>query len=173
MAKKDIDNNDSNVSISQSELDKAFNNKKAASDAPADKKIAKKPSSTKEILPADQALPVKLLLIPLQGRPIFPGIFTPLMISSSDDTKVIEEVCSGDGYIGIVMLKNETENPSVSDLYEVGTIARIIKKINLPDGGLNVFISTLKRFRIRKALHATTPMAAAVDYLDDEEDDTF
>ena len=94
MAKKDIDNNDSNVSISQSELDKAFNNKKAASDAPADKKIAKKPSSTKEILPADQALPVKLLLIPLQGRPIFPGIFTPLMISSSDDTKVIEEVCS-------------------------------------------------------------------------------
>jgi ATP-dependent Lon protease len=130
-------------------------------------------SSDKSILPADQVLPNRLYLIPLQGRPIFPGIFTPLMISSPDDTKVVEQAYTGDSYIGICMLKNDVENPSAADLHEVGTVARIIKKINLPDGGLNVFISTLKRFRIRKALHSTAPIAAAVDYLDDEEDDTF
>lgn len=130
-------------------------------------------SSGKEILPADQNLPLKLLLIPLQGRPIFPGIFTPLMINSPEDTKVVEQAYSADGYIGITMLKNDVENPSVTDMHDVGTVARIIKKINLPDGGLNVFISTIKRFRIRKALHSTSPVAAAVDYLDDAEDDTF
>lgn len=125
------------------------------------------------ILPADQLLPNKLFIIPLQGRPIFPGIFTPLMISSPEDTKVIEQASGSDGYIGIVMLRDAAENPSVADLHDVGTAARIIKKINLPDGGLNVFISTIKRFRIRKTLHSSSPMAVAVDYLEDEEDDTF
>jgi ATP-dependent Lon protease len=130
-------------------------------------------SSESSIVPVEQVLPNKLFLIPLQGRPIFPGIFTPLMINSAEDTKVVEQAYAGDGFIGIVMLKNDAENPSIADLHDVGTAARIIKKINLPDGGVNVFISTIKRFKIRKALNPGTPMVAAVDYLDDEEDSTF
>lgn len=126
-----------------------------------------------EIIPADKMLPPKLSIIPLQGRPIFPGIFTPLMITTPEDTKVIEQAYNSDGYIGIVMLNKDAESPVAADLYKVGTAARIIKKINLPDGGINVFISTLKRFRIRKVLHALSPIAVAVEYLDDEEDDTF
>ena len=125
------------------------------------------------IIPTDQLLPNKLPLIPLQGRPIFPGIFTPLMINSADDVKVVEEAYDKGGFIGIVMLKNEADSPSVVDLYKIGTVARIIKKVNLPDGGINVFISTLKRFKIRKTLHKASPMAAAVEYLEDEESDTF
>lgn len=126
-----------------------------------------------EIVPAEQLLPNKLPIVPLQGRPIFPGVFTPLMINSPDDTKLIEQAYSGDGCIGIVMLKNDEESPSAKDLYQVGTAARIIKKINLPDGGVNVFISTVKRFKIRRALHSKSPIVAAVEYLDDEEDSTF
>ncbi len=125
------------------------------------------------IVPVEQTLSNKLNLIPLSGRPIFPGIFTPLMINSPDDTKVVEESYAGDGLIGIVMLKNDVEGPSISDLHTVGTVARIIKKINLPDGGLNIFISTIKRFRIRKVLNDKAPMVAVVEYLEDEEDQTF
>ncbi|MGI5173865.1 endopeptidase La [Treponema sp. OMZ 840] len=125
------------------------------------------------IVPADQTLSNKLRLIPLSGRPIFPGIFTPLMINSAEDTKVIESAYTEDGLIGIVMLKSEAETPVVSDLHQVGTAARIIKKINLPDGGVNIFISTIKRFRIRKALSQKNPMAVVVEYLEDEEDATF
>ncbi len=122
------------------------------------------------IVPVEQTLSNKLLLIPLMGRPIFPGIFTPLMINSPEDTKAIEESYNGDGLIGIVMMKNETDSPSVADLHSVGTVARIIKKINLPDGGVNVFISTIKRFKIRKVLNEKEPMAVIVDYLEDDED---
>ena len=81
-------------------------------------------------LPAREELPGKLYIIPVGGRPIFPGIFTPLMINNSDDTKIIEEAYSGDGYIGIVMLKNEVEHPTMADIHDIGTVARIIKKIN-------------------------------------------
>ena len=125
------------------------------------------------IIATDQILPNKLTLIPLQGRPVFPGIFTPLMISSNDDVKVAESAFEKDGFVGIVMLKNDAENPTVADLHRVGTVARIIKKINLPDGGINIFVSTIKRFKIRKTLHSQAPMAAAVEYLEEEENDTF
>ena len=125
------------------------------------------------IVPAEQTLPDTLMLIPLSGRPVFPGIFTPLMINAPEDIKIIEKANEQDSYIGIVMLKNEADAPSVNNLYRVGTAARIIKKVNLPDGGINIFISTVKRFRIRKTLHLNAPMAAAVEYLDDEESDTF
>ena len=125
------------------------------------------------IVPAEQTLPDTLMLIPLSGRPVFPGIFTPLMINAPEDIKIIEKANEQDSYIGIVMLKNEADTPSVNNLYRVGTAARIIKKVNLPDGGINIFISTVKRFRIRKTLHLNAPMAAAVEYLDDEESDTF
>ena len=125
------------------------------------------------IISTEQMLPGKLMLIPLQGRPIFPGIFSPLMINSEEDIKAVEKAYESDGFIGIVMLKNDVEHPEVSDLYNVGTVVRILRKVVLPDGGLNVFISTIKRFRIRRALHSSEPMAAAVEYLEEEEADTF
>lgn len=135
----------------------------------------KKQPNEKEILglPAETQLPLKLNILPIGGRPIFPGIFTPLMINNSEDIKVIEDSLAGDGFIGIVMLKEDKENPTVVDLHKVGTVARIIKKINLPDGGVNVFVSTLQRFKIRKVLNSSNPIVAAVEYLEDEEDNTF
>lgn len=125
------------------------------------------------ILPVEQILPNKLNIIAIQGRPIFPGVFTPLMVSSAEDVKVVEDACEGDGFLGIIMTKKDSDNSTIADLYEVGTAARIIKKINLPDGGINIFISTIKRFKIRKALNKTNPIFATVEYLDDEEDSTF
>lgn len=125
------------------------------------------------IVPSEQALPEKLTIIPLQGRPIFPGIFTPLMINAVDDVKIVEESYEKDGFIGICLLKNDVENPTLNDVFKVGTVARIIKKVNLPDGGINIFISTVKRFKITKAISNSNPMVAFVNYLEEEESDTF
>ncbi|MBR5933525.1 MAG: endopeptidase La [Treponema sp.] len=125
------------------------------------------------IIPTENMLPDKLLIIPLQSRPIFPGIFTPLMINAPEDVKVVEKAYEEGGFLGIIMLKNETETPTAADMYKVGTAARILKKVNLPDGGINIFISTVKRFKVRKVLHSSAPVAVAVEYLEEEEADTF
>lgn len=131
-------------------------------------------SEQREIIPSDQLLPNRLLLIALNGKPVFPGLFTPLMITSEDDLAVVNQALEGDKHIGLVLTRDEQEeHPRVDDLHQIGTVARILKRINLPDGGMNVFISTLKRFRIRKSLSGdNTILAAAVDYLPDEEFDT-
>ncbi len=123
-------------------------------------------------LPAETQLPLRLNILPIGGRPIFPGIFTPLMINSDEDIKIIEDSLAHDGFIGITMLKNEKDNPLPEDLHEIGTVARIIKKINLPDGGVNIFVSTLERFKIRKFLKKDSPIVATVEYLDDIENNT-
>ncbi|MEX2445381.1 MAG: endopeptidase La [Alkalispirochaeta sp.] len=131
-------------------------------------------SDQREILPADQVLPNKLYLIALNGKPIFPGLFTPLMISAQEDIDVVQKALEGDKHIGLVMTRDEeSESARVGDLHEIGTAAKILKRINLPDGGMNIFVSTLKRFRIRKSLSGNDlPMVAAVDYLDDENSDS-
>jgi ATP-dependent Lon protease len=128
--------------------------------------------SDQSVVPIDQILPNKLPLVALMGRPIFPGIFTPIMIGNPADVKVVDDAVAGDALVGLVMLQNETETPAIGDLYKVGTVAKIVKKINLPDGGVNIFISTLKRFRVKKTLHPANPIVAAVEYLEDEEDAT-
>ena len=124
------------------------------------------------VVPVDQFLPEKLPLVALMGRPIFPGIFTPIMIGNPADVKVVDHAVAGDSLIGLVMLKNETETPNIEDLYRIGTVAKIVKKINLPDGGVNIFISTMKRFEIKKTLNPENPIIAVVKYLEDEEDNT-
>ncbi|MCR5613717.1 endopeptidase La [Treponema sp.] len=138
-----------------------------------DGKETKAKIDSKSILPVEQLLPNTLHIIPIQGRPIFPGVFTPLMISSNEDVKAVEAAFEADGFLGICMVNKEAESNTIADLYQVGTAARIIKKINLPDGGINIFISTIKRFKIKKPLSKANPMLATVEYLEDEEDDTF
>ncbi len=125
------------------------------------------------ILPVESVLPPKLHVLPFQGRPIFPGIFSPLMVFSPEDIKAVENAYNSDGFIGIALVKNEDKEMKYSNLYEIGTVARIIKKINMPDGGINIFISTIKRFKLLKPLSSSSPIVAAVSYIDDEEDDTF
>jgi len=125
-----------------------------------------------EIIPIDQILPNKLPVISLIGRPIFPGIFTPIMISNPPDMQIVEQALAADGMVGLVLAKEESETLSADNLYSVGTVAKIVKRINLPDGGINIFISTLKRFRIKKFLSKESPIAIAVTYLDDSNDDS-
>ncbi|MFO7849342.1 MAG: endopeptidase La [Spirochaetia bacterium] len=131
--------------------------------------------SDRQIIPADQILPQKLFIIPLTGRPIFPGIFTPIMVQSGEDVKAIEKAVSADSMIGLVLTRSGDENgdsqdTEFTDFYQIGTVAKIVKKINLPDGGYNIFVSTLKRFKIKKFLSEESPYSAAVEYLDDTND---
>ncbi len=129
--------------------------------------------SDKEIVPAELLLPSKLLIIPLQGKPIFPGIFTPMVVNSQEDVQVVDLALQGDNMIGLSLIRTEEPTSAkAEDLYKVGTIAKIVRKINLPDGGMNIFISTLKRFRVKKFLKEETPITAAIEYIEDVEGDT-
>jgi len=126
-----------------------------------------------QIVPTTQVLPPKLEVLPVTGNPIFPGIFTPMLVASPEDVQLVEQVLSGSGFLGLVLTRSpEAENPSGGELFQVGTAAKIIRKVNLPDGGINIFISTLKRFRIKKLIHPERPITVAAEYLEDTNSDS-
>ena len=121
-----------------------------------------------QIIPADQILPDRLFVIPITGKPIFPGILSPLVIGDSEGIEIVEKALSATGMIGLTLtLKVDVEKPGADQLYTIGTVVKVVKKINLPDGGINVFITALKRFRIMKFLTKKSPISAAVNYLDE------
>ncbi|MBN2625822.1 MAG: LON peptidase substrate-binding domain-containing protein, partial [Spirochaetales bacterium] len=122
----------------------------------------------KDIIQTEQNLPDVLYIIPLLGKPIFPGIFTPIMISSEEDKALVEKAMESDNAIGLVLTRDDDQdNPTVDDLFQVGTAAKIVKRIKLPDGSMNIFITTVKRFIIKSFVSRKSPFIAKVDYIDD------
>jgi len=122
----------------------------------------------KAIIPADQDLPEILPIIPLQGKPIFPGIFSPVLIVSDEDIAVVEMAMAGNKVIGLLLLRDDNEDDiTPENLFRIGTVAKIVKKVTLPDGGINIFISTLKRFEIVSFFINEEPLVANVTYIDE------
>ncbi len=128
-------------------------------------------SDTKEIVSMDEMLPIKLEIIPLFHRPIFPGVFAPILIGDEKSIATIEKAHSASGFIGLCLAKKDVEDISSKDLYSYGCVAKIAKKIKLPDGDLNVFVATQKRFKIRRVVSKTNPITAYVKYLEDENEE--
>jgi ATP-dependent Lon protease len=122
-----------------------------------------------DLVSIDHILPSQLYIIPIRYRPIFPGIVTPLIISQGKFAEAIDKVIDSTRTIGLVLLKeDDIDNISVNDLFTYGTAAKILKKINLPDGGVNVLINSIKRFKIEKIISEKPHFVAQVEYLDDE-----
>ena len=72
--------------------------------------------------------------------------------------------------IGLVLLKDDDiEEITINDLFEYGTAAKILKKLNLPDGGINVLINSIKRFKVKKIISEKPYFITEVEYLEDEQ----
>ncbi|MBN2324642.1 MAG: endopeptidase La [Spirochaetes bacterium] len=118
----------------------------------------------------DKLLPSKVLVIPMKSRPVFPGIFMPLIIDGEKYKRTVDKSLETDGFVGFILMKNpeinDAETAGEEELYRVGTVGKIIKKINLPDGKVNIFVNTLKRFEIKKYLSIDPYILAAVSDVD-------
>ena len=81
----------------------------------------------------------------------------------------MDKAIAADSFIGLVLLKSdEMENPGRRRSLPDRHGRQIVQSINLPDGGVNIFISTLKRFQVKKVMSGEFPIVTAVEYLDDD-----
>ncbi len=129
--------------------------------------------SEQELMPIEQLLPNNLFILPVTGNPVFPGLFTPLMITDNQDVEIVNQAIKHGGFLGLLLVKedSDSEEYSAENLYTVGTVAKIVKKIKLPDGGISIFISTLKRFETKQYYPSGPYLIAEVQYLEDIEDE--
>ncbi|MBI9094683.1 MAG: endopeptidase La [Sphaerochaeta sp.] len=129
--------------------------------------------SDNELMPIEQLLPNNLFILPVTGNPVFPGLFTPLMITDSQDVEIVNQAIKHGGFLGLLLVKEDLDQEEYSkdNLFTVGTVAKIVKKIKLPDGGVSIFISTLKRFETKQYYPSGPYLVAEVSYLEDIEDE--
>src|ERR1700748_662524 len=84
----------------------------------------------------DLSVPDELPILPLRNTVLFPGVVIPITVGRDKSIKAVNEAYKADKLIGVVAQKDSNvEEPVVSDLEDIGTVAKIVKLIKMPDGG--------------------------------------
>ena len=113
-------------------------------------------------------IPEVLPIISVRNTVFFPHQFIPLAIGRPKSLRLIEYAVREDSLIGVVAQRDGTiDDPNKEDLYKIGTIARVLKVIDLPDGSKSAFIQGLIRFKISRYTETEPFFAAEIEALDD------
>ena len=116
----------------------------------------------------DYELPEHLPVLPVRNTVLFPGMVIPVTVGRSKSIKLVKKAYKGNRIIGVVaQLNQQKDEPTVDDLYRLGTVAYIIKMITLPDGNITIIIQGKKRFEIQSISQEDPFMTAIVRQIDD------
>ncbi|MGB5699207.1 endopeptidase La [Muriicola sp.] len=119
-----------------------------------------------------EVLPETLPILPLRNTVLFPGVVIPITAGRDKSINLIKYANKGSKTIGVVSQKDEeTEDPGVKDINTMGTVARILRVLQMPDGNTTVIIQGKKRFEIAEVLTEDPYMTATIRELQDEEVD--
>lgn len=117
----------------------------------------------------DMLLPDTLPVIALRNAVLFPDTIIPITVGREKSVKLVREVYAKDRILGAVAQRDaRMENPGPGDLFETGTLARIIKIIEMPDGGTTIILQGIKRFKVLEILTSEPYFMASVKYLEEE-----
>jgi ATP-dependent Lon protease len=112
--------------------------------------------------------PEMLPLLPVRDIIIFPYMVLPLFVSREKSIKALEEALSKDRLIFLVGQKNLTEeDPSMKDLYRVGTVALVMKMLKLPEGKIKILVQGLSKASIKDTLQTTPYFLVKVENIKD------
>ena len=105
------------------------------------------PEDEEEIRKED--VPDVLPILPLRNTVLFPGVVIPITAGRDASIKLIKDANRGNKTIGVVAQNNETvEEPTIDDIHKIGTVARILRILKMPDGNTMVVIQGKKRFEV-------------------------
>ncbi|MEY2595569.1 MAG: hypothetical protein RI965_841 [Bacteroidota bacterium] len=114
-------------------------------------------------------LPDELPLLPLRNTVLFPGVVIPITVGRDKSIKAIEESYKTDKLVGVLSQKDSNiEDPGVNDLVGVGTVAKIVKLIKMPDGGTTAILQGKKRFQLIKISSEDPYFKGVVQGLEEE-----
>ncbi len=118
----------------------------------------------------DIEIPKELPVLPLRNTVLFPGVVLPITVGRDKSIKAVNDAYKADKLIGVLAQKDSSiEDPGVMDLEDVGTVARIIKLIKMPDGGTTVILQGKRRFKVGAVTAEDPYFKAQVVLLQEEE----
>lgn len=130
-------------------------------------------------------LPSEVVVIPIVNSPIFPGMIAPIILTEDKYTPELDHLVSKIGYVALNLVKykemtfeesddeeeKEGEGEGVDltskDIYRVGVLCKVVKKLKLPDGSVNLLVNGLKRYRISKFIEESPILVVKTDIFED------
>ena len=112
----------------------------------------------------NEATPEILSILPLRNTVLFPGVVIPITVGRDKSIKLIKDAYKGDRTIGVVSQRDVAiEDPAFDQLNSVGTVALIIKMLQMPDGSTTVIIQGKQRFRLGEEVQSEPYIKASIN----------
>ena len=118
---------------------------------------------------SSEDLPETLPILPLKNTVLFPGVVIPITAGRDKSINLINQTNQGSKVIGVVAQREEAqENPESKDIYQVGTVARILRVLKMPDGNVTVIIQGKKRFEIDQVVTTDPFLTATIKEVEEQ-----
>jgi ATP-dependent Lon protease len=115
-------------------------------------------------------IPAEIALLPLRNTVLFPGVVLPITVGRDKSIKAVNDAYRLNKIIGVVAQKDSSvEDPNASELESVGTVAKIVKQIKMPDGGTTIIIQGKSRFSISAITTEEPYFKASISVITEEE----
>ena len=116
----------------------------------------------------EQELPDELPILPLRNTVLFPGVVIPITVGRDKSIKAVTDAYKADKMVGVVAQKDSNiEEPQIADLERIGTVAKLVKLIKMPDGGTTIIIQGRKRFELQEVTSEEPYFKAKIKILDE------
>ncbi len=114
-----------------------------------------------------EVFPDILPILPLKNTVLFPGIVTPITIGRDKSIRAVQKAYEDNRFIGVLSQRDvKIESPSARDLYSVGTIARVLKLLKMPDGSTTAILQGRKRFHLEEMVSEDPYMLGRITTLE-------
>jgi ATP-dependent Lon protease len=109
-----------------------------------------------------------VLILPLRNMVLFPGVAMPVIAGRAKSMRLVRDAIKKKALIGVCCQKNPSvDEPEMQDLYDVGTIAEIVRVLELPDGTTTVILQGKKRFRLHEITETEPYLTGKIELLND------
>ena len=114
-------------------------------------------------------LPEVLPILPLTNTVLFPGVVIPINAGRDKSIKLINDANRSNKLIGVIAQKDiKIENPSIENIFNIGTVAKILRVLKMPDGNTTVIIQGKKRFKIKSVVKTDPYIQATINSITDK-----
>ena len=116
-----------------------------------------------------ESLPEVLPILPLTNTVLFPGVVIPINAGRDKSIKLINDANKSNKLIGVVAQKNsKIENPTIENIYGIGTVAKILRVLKMPEGNTTGINQSKKRFKIKSVGKTDPYIQATIDPVSDK-----
>lgn len=117
----------------------------------------------------NETFPTVLPLLPVKNVVLFPGVVIPITAGRNKSINLLQDAQQNDKIIAVITQKDvNADNPTINDMYSVGTIGKILKLLKMPDGSTMVIIQGIRKFSINNILEEEPYLKAEITLLEDK-----